>query len=181
MGNKARPVTINCRKDPQGKIIFDMFEKGKKTDTLVFNKNNDKMPKSDSYDLTFTLANHDGLKLEFLQDTQHVMWVAKGTKSSPPGCPQSHVTDPEFTVTNVTATTLDVTNTDLDECKYKFVLNFIDTAHNNKAEQYDPIYDNQNGGFSRMGMANAMIIGGVAAVGAVLVLLVALGRVGWLR
>ena len=181
MGNKARAVTINSHKDSQGKISFDMVEGGKQTDTLVFNKTKDNMKKSENYDLVFTLVNNDGLKLEFLQDTQHVMWVAKGSKSSAPACPQSHVTDPEFTVTSVTANVLDVTNTDQDECKFKFVLNFIDTGNHNKAEQFDPIYDNQNGGFQRMGMSNTLIIGGLAAAGALLVLLVAMERIGWLR
>jgi hypothetical protein len=182
MGNKARPVTINSYKDSHGKISFDMVEDGKKTDTLVFDKTKDNMKKSENYDIQYTLVNNDGLLLEFKQDMLDVMWVAKGNKSSPPGCPKNHVGDPEFTVTNVTATTLDVTNTDQDECKFKFVLNFIDTGNHNKAEQFDPIYENQNGGFSRnVTLSNSVIIGGLAVVGALLVLVVAMDRIGWLR
>jgi len=178
---KARPVTINSRKDLNGTISFDMVEDGNKTDTLVFNKTKDKMKKNENYDVQFTLVNTDGLQLEFLQDTQHVMWVAKGNKSSPPGCPQSHVTDPEFTVTGVTANVLDVTNTDQDECKFKFVLNFIDTGNHNKAEQFDPIYDNQNGGFHSTAMSSSVIIGTVAAIGLALVVFIAISNFGWLR
>lgn len=176
---KARPVTINSYKDSNGKISFDMVEAGNKTDTLVFNKTKDKMKKHESYDVQFTLVNNDGLELEFLQDTQHVMWVAKGNKSSPPACPQSHVTDPEFTVTGVVKTALEVTNTDMNECKFKFVLNFIDTGNGNKAEQFDPIYDNQNGG--RTLISANVIVGGLAAVGALLILLFVMERIGWLR
>jgi hypothetical protein len=145
---------------------------------LVFNKNNDNMKKADSYDIKFTLVNTDELQLEFLQDTQHVMWVAKGSKASPPGCPKNHVTDPEFTVTGVTANTLDVTNTDKDECKFKFVLNFIDTGNNNKAVQYDPIYDNQNGGSRRSFASSTAIVGGLAFAGVLLVAMCATDRIG---
>ena len=181
MGNKARPVTINSYKDSHGKITFDMVEDGSKTDTLVFNKTKDNMKKSESYDVQYSLVNHDGLLLEFLQDKDHVMWVAKGNKTSAPSCPKSHVTDPEFTVTGVSATVLDVNNTDHDECKYKFVLNFIDTGNQNKAEQFDPIYDNKNGGFQQMAISNTVIIGGLVAAGALLYLVVTMGRIGWLR
>ena len=177
MGNKARPVTINSYKDSHGKITFDMVEDGSKTDTLVFNKTKDNMKKSESYDVQYSLVNHDGLLLEFLQDKDHVMWVAKGNKTSAPSCPKSHVTDPEFTVTGVSATVLNVNNTDHDECKYKFVLNFIDTGNHNKAEQFDPIYDNKNGGFQQMAISN-FVIGGFAAAGALLVAMCAMGRIG---
>ena len=179
MANKPRPVTIKSFKDSHGKIDFEMLEGTQKTDTLVFNKTKDNMKKNESYDIQFTLVNTDGLQLQFKQDMQDVMWVAKGSKTSPPGCPNNKVSDPEFTVTGVTATTLDVTNTDKDECKFKFVLNFIDTGNHNKAEQFDPIYDNQNGGFSRaFAISNTVIIGGVAAVGALLVAMCAMDRIG---
>jgi hypothetical protein len=180
MGNKARPVTIKSFKDPHGKIDFEMLEGTQKTDTLVFNKTNDNMKKDESYDIQFTLVNTDGLQLQFKQDMQDVMWVAKGNKSSPPGCPKNQVGDAEFTVTNVTASTLDVTNTDLDECKFKFVLNFIDTGNHNKAEQFDPIYENQNGGFSRASISSSVIIGGIVAAGAVVVAVIAMDQMGWL-
>lgn len=170
MGNKALPVTIKSFKNTQGKIDFEMLEGTKKTDTLVFNKNNDNMHKDDSYEIQFTLVNTDGLQLQFKQDKLDVMWVAKGTKTSPPGCPNNKVSDPEFTVTAVTASTLDVTNTDKDECKFKFVLNFIDTANHNKAVQFDPIYDNQNGG--RRSVSSSVVIGGLAVAAALLVLAV---------
>ena len=182
MGNKPRPVTINSHQDSQGKITFDMVEASTKTDTLVFNKTKDNMKKSENYDIRFTLVNNDGLKLEFLQDALQVMWVAKGNKSSPPGCPTNHVSDPEFTVTGVAANILDVTNTDLDECKFKFVLNFIDKGNHDKAEQFDPIYDNQNGGFKTLStFSSSVIVGGLVAAGVVLVALVAMDRIGWLR
>lgn len=181
MGNKPRPVTIESFKTAQGKIDFKMLEGTKETDTLVFNKTKDKMKKDESYDIKFTLVNTDGLQLQFKQDLQEVMWVAKGNKTSPPGCPNNRVSDPEFTVTAVTATTLDVTNTDKDECKFKFVLNFIDTASNNKAVQFDPIYDNQNGGFQRSPtVSTSAIVGGLAVAGAVVVIVVAMDQMGWL-
>ncbi len=181
MGNKPRPVTIESFKDSHGKIDFKMLEGTKKTDTLVFNKTTDNMKKDESYDIQFTLVNTNGLQLQFLQDKQDVMWVAKGSKASPPGCPKNRVSDAEFTVTTVTATQLDVTNTDKDECKFKFVLNFIDTANNNKAVQFDPIYDNQNGGFQRATpLSSSVIIGGVAAAGTLVVIVIAMDQMGWL-
>lgn len=181
MGNKPYGVTIEAYKDSNGKIAFHMLKKGEKPGTLTFDKNKDKMKKSDNYDIHFDLVNQDGLKLEFLQDTQdvqNVMWVAKGSATAPPACPQSQASDPEFTVTSVTANTLDVTNTDLNSCMYKFALNFIDTGNGNKAEQFDPIYDNKNGG-SRSVVSNAVVVGGLVAA-ACLVAIVAMERVGWL-
>lgn len=178
MANKPRPVTIKSFKDTHGKIDFEMLDGSLKTDTLVFNKTKDNMKKDESYDIQFTLVNTDGLQLQFKQDAQDVMWVAKGDKTAPPGCPKNKISDPEFTVTGVSATTLDVTNTDKDECKFKFVLNFIDTANHNKEEQFDPIYDNQNGGFSRVNISNFVIIGGLATAGALLVAMCAMDRIG---
>lgn len=177
MGNKSRPVTIEASKDSNGKIVFEMLEKGKKTDTLTFDKNKDKMKKSENYELHYELVNKDGLKLEFLQDCQKVMWVAKGSATAPPACPPSQASDPEFTVTSVSAITLDVTNTDLDECMYKFALNFIDTGNGNKPEQFDPIYENKNGG-TRNVVSNAVVVGGLVAAACLVV--VAMERVGWL-
>ncbi|MEO7364839.1 MAG: hypothetical protein ABIW03_00800 [Sphingomicrobium sp.] len=182
MGNKQRPVTVEASKDSNGKITFEMLEKGKKTGTLTFDKDKDKMKKKDNYDIHFDLVNQDGLNLEFLQDSQNVqnvMWVAKGTATAPPACPPSQTSDPEFTVTSVTASTLDVTNTDQDQCMYKFALNFIDTGNGNKAEQFDPIYDNKNGGINRSILSNAVVVGGLVAA-ACLVAIVAMERVGWL-
>lgn len=178
MGNKARPVTIKSSKDANGKIAFEMTEGGSKTDTLTFDKTKDKMKKNENYDLQFKLVNTNGLKLEFLQDCQEVMWVAKGTTTAPPACPQSQASDPEFTVTGVCAETLDVTNADLTACMYKFALNFIDTGNGNKAERFDPIYDNKNGG-SRSVVSNAVVVGGLVAAACV-VAIVAMERVGWL-
>ncbi len=178
MGNKPRPVTIKSSKDASGKIEFEMAEGGNKTDTLTFDKTKDKMKQSDNYDIQFKLVNTNGLKLEFLQDSQEVMWVAKGNDVAPPACPQSQASDPEFTVTGVTADSLYVTNTDLNSCKYKFALNFIDTGNGNKAEQFDPIYDNKNGG-TRNAVSSAVVVGGLVAA-ACLIVVVAMERVGWL-
>ena len=61
------------------------------------------------------------------------------------------------------------------------MLNFIDKGNHDKAEQFDPIYDNQNGGFQRMPISSSAIIGGLAVAGALLILVVAMERIGWLR
>lgn len=147
---KSRPVTIRAFRKPNGKIDFDMIDNGVVTDILVFNKSTDGLPKSDEYDIDFTLQN-DGVNLAFLTQQnkpgEPVMYLAKGSATHVPKCPDGPTSIPnnEFQVGNPTETTLRVKNKDDTVCFYKFVLRFLD-KDTGEIEDFDPIYGNQNGG-----------------------------------
>lgn len=144
---KTRNVTIKTIKDGN-KIKFEMEENGDYTELLLFNKNGDKIPKSESYNIIFEIDNGDGVNLEFVQDTGNVMYVRKGSPYHVPKCPTNGTGNSQtpFTVTSVTTTTLTVNNPDDDICFYKFALRFIDKNASNAIVTFDPIYGNQNGG-----------------------------------
>jgi hypothetical protein len=147
---KRRPVTIRAFRQPSGKIDFDMIENGVATDTLIFNKDHDNMPKSDDYDIEYTLLN-DGVNLAFVNQQNRpgepVIFIAQGSATHLPDCPTGPSTTPikEFTVGNPTDTTLKVKNKDETVCLYKFVLRFVD-RDTGEIVEYDPIWGNQNGG-----------------------------------
>jgi hypothetical protein len=170
-----RDITIKPFRTASGKIDFHMFEGNSThpTDTLVFDKTKDGMKKSDVYDIDFTLENAADTNLAFLNDPNNkneCMWVAKGSKTAPPACPPGQMTHGEFNVTAVSDLSLTVENQDLNECKYKFVLCFVDKDDGNKVVRYDPIYDNKNGGLqSGVTSLNAgtVLLLGVAAIAVV--------------
>lgn len=142
-----RPVKITARKN-NGVFEFDMNEgNGPDTEILVFNKTKDGIPKSEYYDVEFTLQNTN-TNLAFVTDRARVMNLSKGSDKHLPKCPrtQSPGGDGQFSVTNVTATTLNVENKDDHDCFYRFAINFEDRDNSNAPVQFDPIWGNQNGG-----------------------------------
>lgn len=170
-----RNVTIKPFRTATGKIDFKMFEGNstQPTDTLEFDKNKNGMKKSEFYDIHFKLDNASDTNLIFLDDPNNkdeCMWVAKGSKHAPPACPPGQMTHGEFTIKSISDLKLVVENKDLDECKYKFVLCFVDKDDGNRIVRYDPIYDNKNGG-SQAGIASMstgpVILIGVAAIAVV--------------
>lgn len=148
---KRRPVTIRAFRKPNGEIDFDMIENGVATDILIFNKDNDDMPKSDDYDIEYTLRNDPGVNLAFVnrqnRPGEPVIFIAEGTATHIPDCPKEPSATPirDFTVGNPTDTTLKVKNRDERVCFYKFVLRFVD-RDTDQIVEYDPIWGNQNGG-----------------------------------
>lgn len=170
-----REVTIKPYRTSNGTIDFRMYDGSSKvaTDTLSFDKNKNKMPKSESYMIHFALENAPDTNLVFLQDSknkQECMWVAEGSKLQAPHCPKGSASHPEIQVDSVADLELVVENRDLTECKYKFVLNFQDLDNNRKVVRYDPIYENKNGGVpsSSMGLSTgpaAIVVGAIAVVG----------------
>lgn len=144
-----RDVTITADKNSSGKIEFEMSDGGPDTEILVFNKTKDGIPKSEFYEVVFTLKNKPGTNLAFVTDPDQVMHVAKGSGKHLPKCNKA-TTAPaqngQLEVTSVTANELKVTNKDEDECFYKFVLNFVDRDNGNAPVPFDPIWGNQNGG-----------------------------------
>jgi hypothetical protein len=147
-------VKITAKKE-NGKIIFEMEEGNRYTEILVFNKTKDKISKNDFYVIKFTLDDQTGDGLEF--DTGNPMYLSKGSDKHVPKCPQNgNIGNPQGFASAVDPTNskiLTVTNFDMDECFYKFALNFKDAQGNRRI--FDPIYGNQDGGSS---LASAAIV-----------------------
>ena len=142
-------VTIVASKDASGNIDFHMEQRNQYTELLVFNKTKDNMSKSDHYLINFTLDDQSGEGLKFNQT--NTIYISKGSDKHVPKCPMNgSVGGPnEFSVVGTpTNTKLTVKNDDMNECFYKFVLNFEDSS--GKRHVFDPIFGNQNGGFSFM-------------------------------
>ena len=168
-----RPIKITAKKNSSGQFEFDMNEgSGPDTEILVFNKTKDGIPATDHYDVEFTLHNTN-TNLAFVTDTTRVMNLSKGSDKHLPKCPttQSPGSDGQFSVTNVTATTLNVENKDNYDCFYRFAINFVDQDNGNAPVQYDPIWGNQNGGNPTFNFAVAPISSLSGAVTGLLVTL----------
>lgn len=153
---KQKNVTIIAKNDGSA-IDFEMKEGGTPTDLLQFT--------GGSADITFTLQNQGGANLEFVQNVNDVMYVIRGSNNHLPRCPKNNAGNPAtpFSVTSVSANTLEVSNANPNVCFYKFALNFVDKNNNNKIIPYDPIYDNRNGGNQFALSATTAAIGGAAA------------------
>lgn len=163
-----RNVTITADKNSSGQVEFEMSDGGPDTEILVFNKTKDGIPKSEFYDVVFTLNNKPGTNLAFVTDMNRVMHVAKGSGKHLPKCNKATSApsaNGQLQVTSVTATELKVTNKDEDECFYKFVLNFVDLNNGNAPVAFDPIWGNQNGGgggFQLISPTTSTFVGGMA-------------------
>jgi hypothetical protein len=161
--SKTRNVTIETSRNSSGDIEFSMKEGGTETELLVFDKNKDKMKKSEHYDIVFTLRNGNGINLSFVTQNSDgpVMHIAAGSWKHVPKCPAgaSSGNNQDFSVTSVTANELKVKNEDSTECFYKFVLRFIDTSGN--IHVFDPIYDNRDGGSESFASFTDIFSGGV--------------------
>lgn len=168
-----RDVTITAKKNSGGEIEFEMSDGGPDTEILVFNKDKDGIPKSEFYEVVFTLDNRPGTNLAFVTDKDRVMHVAKGSNKHLPKCNKATsapANNGQLEVTNVTADELRVTNKDEDECFYKFVLHFVDRDNGNAPVAFDPIWGNQNGGGGglQLTIANTSTFLGGAALGVLL-------------
>ena len=140
-------VTIVAEKYASGNIDFLMEQRNQYTEILVFNKTKDNMSKNDHYLINFTLDDKSGAGLKFSQ--ANTIYISKGSDKHLPKCPMNgSVGGPnEFSVVGTpTNTKLTVKNDDMNDCFYKFVLNFEDTSGNRHV--FDPIFGNQNGGFT---------------------------------
>ena len=166
MGKDTRKITIKAFRDgsPPDGYRFEMLPEGEpNTDRLTFNKNSDGMSKSDRYTVKFYLVNDSSSNLRFVSDEKEVMWVSKGTPTDPGPCPAVTCHDGQFDVKDVEDYYLKVVNKDMDECQYKFVLNFIglNSAGKTALIPFDPIWDNKNGGEDR----NVSWPGGILILG----------------
>lgn len=145
-----------------GKIEFHMKEKNQYTEILVFNKTKDGLNKNDHYLVNFKLDDQTQPKAGLKFDQSNPIYISKGSDKHLPKCPMNgSVGGPnEFRVIGTpTNTELTIENDDMNDCFYKFVLNFQDSSGNRHV--FDPIFGNQNGGFSIV--SPSLITTGVAS------------------
>jgi hypothetical protein len=178
MGNK---LTVNIYVEPKsgGGYSFTMHDGKGSTNELTFNKTRDRMKTWEDYEIWFELNNQNGADLKFSHDMDKVLW-AEPTEDPNPPCPTSQQMDGIFYVASqndIKDLKLRVTNTDPDHQRFVFGFNFLPANENDGPGAnyvlYDPIGNNQNGGFPKSFLElNTMTVGGTA-IGAVLGSLVA--------
>jgi hypothetical protein len=134
---------------------FSMTKGGKGASTLVFDKNEHGMKKSEHFKIAFKLHNTKGANLRFSKLADQVMW-AMATEGPTGQCPPPQSAFPGFYVdpaTYIQDDLLTVVNEDMDVQAFSYCLNFVpvgtvegpDTVY----VPYDPIGENRNGGVTR--------------------------------
>jgi hypothetical protein len=119
------------------------------TGNLVFNKNNDHMPKRDYYVVNFELHDFSGLQLRFEPNPRDAFWVAVGDRENMPPCPGSAAySDQIYAICDDTGgMKLTIRNDDLDQVLFSYSLGFVSDLHGSK-HRCDPGGDNQNGNYT---------------------------------
>lgn len=148
-----RKVKVLAEKNSKGEVEFQMDSDLKGSDAdVVFDKTKDKMPKRDFYLVEFDLDDDTGLDLEFAPDPRNALWVAVGTETEAPPCPENPSHSDEFYAVGIgqSGKRLTVRNDNETKAKFSFSLNFLkggaDPEDPNSYVRYDPIGDNRDGG-----------------------------------
>lgn len=152
--SKGRYVNIYAEpnaNEPCG-YSFSMEEGGRAASTLVFDKNADKMKKSDDYKIEFKLHNRNGADLVFSKVADKVL-CAMATPGPSSACPPEGSCLPGLYVdpaTFIQDDLLTVINEDMTQQYFAFALNFVPRGtkegKGTKYICYDPIGDNRDGG-----------------------------------
>ena len=144
---KVRAFIDGSQEDGVGFEMID--DDGSVTDTLVFDKKKDGLKKDQYHRVIFTLQDDSGQKLLFPSDKDQAMWVAQGTETEIPNCPESRRHHGEFKAKEVgkQRNTLEVHNQNSKKCYYKFSLNFVRATDTGEMRliRFDPITTNKNG------------------------------------
>lgn len=174
---KGRYVDIYVEPDSSSAngYRFWMEEDKVETSTLVFNKDTDKMKKSDNYKIEFKLHNQNGAKLCFSKDKSMVLWAMAATGAPEGACPPANSSHSGFYVdpaSYIEDRLLTVINTDMTVEDIAFALNFLEEGTKDDPNAnyicYDPIASNQNGGSTSKSSMTATYaaVGAAVAVGA---------------
>lgn len=148
MGEAKRTIIVHAFEDENadGGVGFSMSGYGVRNGEIKCSKDKARgngMGQNDSHDVTFELADHTELELRFPDDPADAMWVSPNDSD----CPKTAVhQDSVICATNVLddGERLQVTNTNKEKKRYKFALNFL--TKDGETKQYDPVWNNQNGG-----------------------------------
>lgn len=181
MANRyPKKITVVAEPNPHSANGYDFRledQNGKQIDTLVFRKDDEPgMKRSDCHEVKFKLEQDQGMTLEFAQTPADALWVAWGTETEFPKCPNTQPSAPDaiFYAEKSGANTLTAINKNPKKMKFRFALNFVDphSATPTKLITYDPDGGNENGGEDdRFGFIAANNIAlGVAAIAVVALL-----------
>ena len=150
MGEMKRTVIVHAfdkASEPAG-IGFGMSGYGVQQDEIRCKKDVDRHPmkQSDAHLIVFELANRSKVDLRFPDNPDDAMWVAPDDQTCP-----NHAMHQKQVVfaTNVSddGEQLTVKNNNRHKQRLKFALNFEGVFNGQKKIcQFDPIWENQNGG-----------------------------------
>lgn len=184
--SKLWPKRINiiAENDPHAEngVSFRMEDQhGFELTSLVFSKDQEPgMNKKDHHEVRFKLIKQSGMTLEFAPTEADALCVVWGTKTAfPSECPKAPMPkDPIFYATKSNGNTLVAINTNPDERKFNFTLNFVDphssTPH--KLIPYDPPGDNQDGGIGDFDWSHVLVgVGSAVMTTATIALAASLG------
>jgi hypothetical protein len=164
MKRVPRNISIILEKDDSGQPIFHMEEEGKGLmrnakgiECITFNKHDEKMDKHDHHEVHFKLVDKGNVGLVFCNDRDNVMW-AKVVPEIDDDCPDSEQwLEGKFYAEKVHGEQkhLTVVNTNMKQEYVAFRLNFVPKGEfdvpPDEYVAYDPIGQNQNGGFPMIG------------------------------
>ena len=150
MGEARRTIIVHAFDDENAAtgVGFSMSGYGVRGEEIKCSKDKARgngMGKDDEHKITFELADHTDLELRF-PAKQDAMWVSPNDVDCP-DCPVHQNDVVTATDTSDDGEQLDVINKNKEKKRYKFALNFIDK--DGKTHQYDPVWNNQNGGMNR--------------------------------
>lgn len=175
-----KKVNVVATPNPHSANRYDFRlenDDGEQIDTLVFRKEDHQgMKKSDCHEVKFKLVQDQGMTLEFAQTPADALWVAWGTPTEFPKCPNTKPSapDPIFYAEHSNANTLTAVNLNPEKKRFRFALNFVDphSSTPTKLITYDPDGENGNGGEDdRFGFMTANNIAlGIAAIAVVALL-----------
>lgn len=160
MARVAKNITILAEKDDDGKVHFHMKENGvlltrnaNGLECIVFDKKKERMDKNDHHEVHFKLDPRSNAEVVFCGSRTNVMW-AKYVDSIDGDCPdEAEWLEDVFYAERVYGEQkhLTVINTNMEPKFVAFRLNFVPEGEFDVPPDeyiaYDPIGNNQNGGF----------------------------------
>ena len=168
----VRPLAGN-----PGQYEFSMDRDFGADEEMTFDKAADGMWRSESYKLTFHLKNREGANLKFSNRLDKVLWAERTQVTDPP-CPTSQQMDNVFWIKNqndIEDLKVVVTNKDKDRERFIFAFNFLPATvvegPSTPATDYvlyDPIGNNEDGGWPRSYAMIAPLTAAGAGVGALI-------------
>lgn len=144
------PPTAKPVLSQNGKII-------PQSQLLIFNKNNDKIRKSDYYLIRFDIKKFHQSPLRFTPNPSDVLWVKQA--SGPTNCPTMPCHDLPNTIwveeMDDDGEWIDIVNMDMECAEFWFTLNLV-AKNDPTSTNYvpvDPGGNNQNGGLTRASLS----------------------------
>lgn len=137
-------VTVRAERQGGG-WQFTMRQDGAEIERLDFSKDALKMKKRDWHEIDFMLDDPSGT-LAFHPDKWEAIWVARGTETQAPACPDRRCRDEGVYPQWVKDRQLRLRNHNAERCLLSFRLNFVQAGEQEIVAWLDPVIRNGNGG-----------------------------------